>query len=183
MRHASSEELEAGLPLVRSAPSDEGSVRLIVRRPAPDEREVVAEARLTPEEGLVGDDWARRGSRGGSAPPARYAQLTMMNARVAELICGGSDPADWAAAGDQLFVDLDLSVAGLPPGTRLAVGEAVVEISAEPHTGCAKFSARFGPDAVRFANSPQGRALRLRGANASIVQAGVVRAGDCIRRL
>jgi hypothetical protein len=183
MRHASSEELEAGLPLVRSAPADAGVVRLIVRRPARDEREVLDEARLTPGEGLVGDDWVRRGSRGGSAPPARYAQLTIMNARFAELICGDPDPAAWAAAGDQLYVDLDLSVATQPPGTRLALGDAIVELSGEPHTGCAKFSARFGPDALRVANSAEGRALRLRGANASVVRAGTVRTGDTVRRL
>jgi hypothetical protein len=133
-------------------------------------------------EGLVGDMWRRRGSRrtpDGSANP--LAQLTLQNARLAALVAGERER--WPLAGDQLYVDLDLSVDSLPPGTRLAVGSAVIEITPDPHTGCAKFSARFGSDALRFVNSPDGRALRLRGANARVVEAGSVRTGDAIRKL
>jgi hypothetical protein len=182
MRHRTAEELAGGLDGIRSAPADTGTLEMIVRRPAVDEREVLAEGRLTAEDGLVGDDWRARGSRStadGSADPDR--QLTVMGSRVVDLFAGG-DRAAWSLAGDQLYVDLDLSVANLPPGTRLAVGEALVEVTEPPHTGCAKFSARFGSEALRLANSPEGRALRLRGLHVRVVEPGVVRAGDTIRK-
>jgi hypothetical protein len=182
MRHRTAEELAAGLDGIRSAPADAGTLEMIVRRPAVDEREVLAEGRLTAAEGLVGDDWRARGSRStpdGSADPDR--QLTVMGSRVVDLFAGG-DRAAWPLAGDQLYVDLDLSVANLPPGTRLEIGEALVEVTEPPHTGCAKFSARFGSEALRLANSPEGRALRLRGLHVRVVEPGVVRAGDPIRK-
>jgi hypothetical protein len=134
------------------------------------------------ELGLVGDVWLARGSRSrpdGAANP--LAQLTLMNARTAELVTGSRER--WPLAGDQLYVDLDLSIENLPAGTRLAVGEAVVEITEEPHTGCAKFSARFGSDALKFVNKPPGRELRLRGVNARVVTPGAVRAGDAISKI
>lgn len=180
MPHRSADDLLAGLETVEAAPRDEGSVRLIVRRPAVDARETLAEAELDPDVGLVGDSWIDRAGLG-SDGPHRYAQVTLMNARYAELIAGPRD--EWAKAGDQLYVDLDLSTENLPAGTRLALGTAVIELSAEPHTGCAKFSARFGSEALRLANSRRGRHLRLRGANAVIVEAGTVRDGDVIRRI
>jgi hypothetical protein len=176
------DELQAGLDRIRRSPSTDGTVELIVRRPAVDEREVVDEAELDVVAGLVGDTWLERGSRAtedGSANPK--AQLTLMNARLAELVAGTR--GRWQLAGDQLYVDLDLSKENLPPGTRLALGTAVIEATGEPHTGCAKFSARFGSDALRFINSPQGRALQLRGINARVVTAGRVRRGDAIRKL
>lgn len=182
MRHRTAEELAAGLDAIRSAPADDGTLELIVRRPGVDERQVLAEGRLTAEDGLVGDHWRARGSRStpdGSADPDR--QLTVMGSRVIDLFAGG-DRAAWPLAGDQLYVDLDLSVANLPPGTRLAVGEALVEVTEPPHTGCAKFSARFGSEALRLANAPEGRALRLRGLHVRVVEPGVVRAGDTIRK-
>ena len=119
MRHRTAEELAAGMAAVRTAPRDAGTVEMIVRRPAVDEREVVAEGRLTPEDGLVGDDWRRRGSRStpdGSAEPDR--QVTVMNSRCVDLLAGG-DRSAWPLAGDQLYVDLDLSEANLPAGTRI----------------------------------------------------------------
>lgn len=183
MEHRSADELAAGLEWIRRAPAEVGALELIVRRPAVDEREVVDEGRLTPEAGLAGDTWRARGSRhtpDGSAEPDR--QLTIMGARVVDVLAGG-DRAAWPQAGDQLFVDLDLSVANLPPGTRLAIGGAVIEVTQPPHTGCAKFSARFGSEALRFVNSPEGRDLRLRGLNARVVQAGVVRTSDPVRRV
>lgn len=174
--------LQAGLDEIRRSPSDEGTVALIVRRPDEDEREVLEEAALDLEEGLVGDMWRRRGSSrtaDGSANPD--AQVTVMNARVIALLAGARDR--WPLAGDQLYVDFDLSVENLPPGTRVALGSTVLEISAEPHTGCAKFSARFGSDAIRFVNSPLGRELRLRGVNTRVVEPGRVRPGDVVRKL
>ena len=180
MAHKSASELDAGLATVIDAPKDEGTVRLIVRRPGVDAREVLDEGHLDPERGLMGDDWERR-HEGGTAPK-RYAQITVMNARYTELVADSADPARWAEAGDQLYVDMDLSVANLPAGTRLNVGTATIEISAEPHLGCAKFSARFGSDALKLANTSHGRALRLRGANARIVKAGAANRGDAISR-
>ena len=182
-RHLSTGELEAGLERILAAPRAVGTVQLIVRRPAVDEREVLAEAELDLAEGLVGDTWRIRGSKrtaDGSAHPDM--QLNVMSARVVDLVAGG-ERERWALAGDQLFVDLDLSEAHLPPGTRLALGSAVIEVTDQPHTGCAKFSARFGGDAHRFVNTKQHRHLRLRGLNAKVVVPGTVRAGDEIRTL
>jgi hypothetical protein len=182
MRHATIEELETGLDHIRSSPADAGTVELIVRRPAEDEREVLEEGVLDLVEGLVGDVWRQRGSSrtpDGSANPE--AQLTLMNARVAGLVA--RERERWPLAGDQLYVDLDLDADNVPPGTRLALGTAVIEVTAEPHTGCAKFSARFGSDAIRFVNSPAGRQLQLRGINTRVVEAGTVRRGDSIRKL
>jgi MOSC domain-containing protein YiiM len=174
--------LEESLDHIRSAPSDAGTVELIARRPAEDEREVLTEGWLGLHDGLEGDTWRPRGSRhtpdGG---PDAEAQLTLMNARAARAIAGERER--WALAGDQLYVDLDLSLTNLPPGSRLQIGSAVIELSEKPHTGCAKFSARFGNDALRFVNSPVGRELRLRGANCRVVMAGIVRPGDAIRKL
>lgn len=172
------EELLAGLDEVRSAPRDLGSVLAIVRRPAVDQRELVPEAQIDVDEGVVGDTWRARGNRhmpDGAADP--LAQVTVMNARFARVIAG-DEPERWAQAGDQLYVDFDLSVDHLPPGTRIEIGAAQLEVSDKPHTGCAKFAARFGDDALRFVGSPEGRSLRLRGMNAKVLVGGTVRVGD-----
>ena len=182
MEHLSTAALEAGLNDVRASPPDGGTVELIVRRPAVDEREVLAEGTLDADAGLAGDTWPVRGSTStadGSSHPGR--QLTVMNSRAALLVA--QDPDRRMLAGDQLYVDLDLSPANLPPGTRLALGSAVIEVSDQPHLGCAKFAARFGADAWRFVNSRVGRELRLRGLNARVVVAGTVHPGDVIRKL
>jgi hypothetical protein len=174
--------LEAGMAHVRSAPAERGVLELIVRRPAVDEREELDEAVLDLTVGLVGDTWSQRPSK--STPdgsPDPVAQLTVMNVRMAALVAGSAERRQ--LAGDQLFVDLELSEANLPPGTRLAIGDAVIEMSAKPHTGCAKFTARFGLEATRFINSPEGRALRLRGANARVVVPGAIRRGDQVHKL
>jgi MOSC domain-containing protein YiiM len=170
------EELQAGLDEIRSAPTAAGTVELIVRRPHENEREILAEGMLDPDLGLTGDDWRRRS---GSGHPD--TQLTLMNARAIALLARERDR--WPLAGDQLYVDLDLSEENLPPGTRLALGSAQIEVTAEPHTGCVKFSGRFGKDALRFVSTPEGRALRLRGMYAKVVEPGTVRAGDPIRKL
>jgi MOSC domain-containing protein YiiM len=182
MAHLTPLELEAGLGHIRQSPADAGTVELLVRRPAVDEREVLEAADLRLDEGVAGDTWKDRGSTGmpdGSAHPDK--QLNVMNARVIALLA--QEPDRWALAGDQLYVDLDLSEDNLPPGTRLSLGEAVIEVTAQPHRGCAKFSRRFGVDALRFVNSKVGTELRLRGLAAKVVQAGTVRRGDVITKL
>lgn len=182
MGHKSAAELEQGMDRVIAAPADAGAVKLIVRRPGKGQREVLTVGELDSQVGLVGDDWVNRPSRR-TGRPSPYAQLTIMNARFTQLIAGDDGPGSWAQAGDQLYLDLDVSEENLPAGTRLEVGTAVIEIQAEPHTGCAQFDARFGSDALRLASSERGRSLRLRGVNTVVVQSGVVRTGDIARKL
>ncbi len=176
------QELEAGLDAISQSPQDNGVLEMIVQRPQADERQILEHGILDPVAGLAGDNWKTRGSSrtaDGSAHPDM--QLTLMNSRVIALVA--QDQARWPLAGDQLFVDLDLSEANLPPGTRLALDQAVIEVTAIPHTGCNKFAARFGTDALRFVNSPQGRQLHLRGINARVVQGGAIRVGDPVRKI
>jgi MOSC domain-containing protein YiiM len=180
--HLTRAELEAGLPHIRRSPADSGTLELIVRRPAVDEREVLEVAELDPSVGLVGDTWCERPSRrSDDGGPHPEMQLNIMNARAAALLAGSPDR--WALAGDQLYIDLDLSDANLPAGTRLAVGAAVIEITPQPHNGCAKFAERFGQDAVRFVNSPAGKELHLRGVNAKVVQGGAVERGATVSKV
>ena len=169
-------ELEGSLNHLRGAPDESGTVEMIVRRPAHDRREVVEDAVLTLEAGLVGDNWIDRGDT-----PNYEAQITIMSSRYVDLIATSRDR--WPLAGDQIYVDFDLGVGNLPPGTLLALGEAVVEVSASPHTGCAKFRERFGADALRFANSETGREMRLRGVNTRVVEPGRVATGDTIKKI
>jgi hypothetical protein len=176
------EELEAGLDHIRRAPQAEGLLAMIVRRPAVEQREVLEEGRLSLTEGLVGDNWRSRGSSrtdDGQAHPDM--QLNLMNARVIALLA--QEREHWPLAGDQLYIDMDLSTANLPPGTRLGLGTAVIEVTAQPHTGCKKFSTRFGLDAIKFVNSPIGKELHLRGINARVVQPGVIRVRDVVRKM
>ena len=182
LQHAELTRLEERLDHIREAPADGGTVELIARRPAVDEREVLTEAWLDERDGLEGDTWWARGSsRTTDGGPNPEAQLTLMNARAAAVITGERER--WPLAGDQIYVDLDLSQANLPPGSRVQIGSAVIEFSEAPHTGCAKFSGRFGIDALKFVNSPVGRELRLRGANCRVIVAGMVRQGDAITKM
>ncbi len=178
---STTEELQARLDEIRQSPKDEGVLELIVRRPGTDEREVLLEGELDLVEGLVGDTWKSRGSTrsaDGSSHPDM--QLNIMNSRVIALLARDKDR--WPLAGDQLYIDMDLSDANMPPGTRLALGSAVIEVTDQPHTGCRKFQARFGRAALEFVNSRVGRELHLRGINAKVVQPGVIRVGDRVRR-
>lgn len=181
-KHLAREQLEAGLDHVCRSPDDNGVLEMIVRRPRTDEREVLEIGELDKTEGLKGDNWSTRGSaltEDGSAHPDM--QLNLMNSRVIALLA--QDKERWQLAGDQLFVDLDLSAENLPPGSRLAIGSALIEVTDQPHTGCRKFAERFGVDAMRFVNTPMGRKLNLRGINAKVVQSGVVRVGDFVRKV
>lgn len=182
MKHLTMAELEAGLDLIRQSPKDEGLLELIVRRPHVDEREVLDEGELHLESGLAGDSWpSRRSSRTADGTPHPDMQLNIMNSRVIALVAG--DKARWPLAGDQLFLDLDLSAANLPAGTQLAVGSAVIEVTPPPHLGCQKFVSRFGLDAMKFVNSTVGRELHLRGINAKTIQPGCIRVGDVAKKV
>ena len=169
------EDLEAGLEEISRSPKDAGVLEMIVGRPEVNERQVLTEGELTLTDGLVGDNWKRRGRS-----PSLDRQLTIMNARVIALVA--QDRARWEFAGDQLFIDLDLSAANLPAGTQLTIGPAIVEVTPPPHTGCGKFVERFGSDAKAFVNAPERKDLHLRGINAKVVQAGVIRVGDVVSK-
>ncbi len=179
IKYLTTEELEAGLKDIDLSPKNNGVIEMIVRRPDVDKREVLSEAKLDLTEGLVGDNWKARGSSNtadGSAHPEM--QINIMNSRVIALFAQEKDR--WQLAGDQLFIDMDLSAENLPAGTRLALGSAVLEITAKPHTGCKKFAERFGQDAIKFVNSPLGKELHLRGVNARVIQAGTIQVGDVV---
>src|SRR5262245_11054516 len=182
VKHLTTQELEAGLSEIRQSPKDEGALQLIVRRPSVGAREELAVGELDIVEGLVGDTWRlRQSKRTADGSPHPDMQLNIMNARVVNLVA--QDRQRWALAGDQLFVDLDLTAENLPPGTRLAIGSAIIEVTPEPHTGCGKFVERFGVEAMTFVNSDLGRSMRLRGLNAKVVQSGTVRVGDVAKKI
>ena len=181
-RHLTTAALAAGLDEIRRAPKDQGVLELIVRRPQVDEREVLDCGELSLELGLVGDSWITRGSsRTPDGAPHPDMQLNIMNSRATALVAQHKDR--WQLAGDQLYLDLDLSEENLPAGSRFAIGAAVIEVSPQPHLGCKKFVSRFGLEAMQFVNSPLGRQLRLRGLNARVVSAGVIRIGDVVRKI
>jgi MOSC domain-containing protein YiiM len=175
-------EMEAALDYVRAAPLDSGTLELIVIRPGVEEREILEEGQLDLERGLVGDNWGTKPSQS-TGKPKPEAQVTVMSSRAAALVADGEDRAGWAQAGDQLYVDLDLSEANLTPGSKLAIGTAVLEVTQEPHLGCGKFIKRFGADALKLVNSATGRKLRLRGVNTRVAVAGTVRTGDEVRKV
>lgn len=181
IKHLTMEELEGGIAEVCRSPNDHGELKLIVRRPAEGQREVLREGHLDLAVGLLGDNWKTRGSSktaDGSAHPDK--QITITNARMIALVA--REMERWPLAGDQLFVDLDLSASNLPPGTQLAIGFAVIEVTPPPHTGCKKFAARFGEDAVKFMSLPDKKEMHLRGVNAKVVQPGAIRVGDVVRK-
>jgi MOSC domain-containing protein YiiM len=165
------EELQAGLADILASPKDRGELQMIVRRPSRGSREVLSEGMLDLTTGLVGDNWLMRGSS-----PNPEMQVTVTNARAMALLA--REKAFWPLAGDQLYIDLDLSDENLPPGSRVLIGSAIIEITAEPHNGCRRFTDRYGVDAVTFVNSPMGKKLHLRGINARVIQPGQVRIGD-----
>ncbi len=167
IKHLSTDKLELGVEHILAAPSDFGQLKLIVRRPDVDQREMPEEGHLDTEQGLVGDSWFTRDN----ADPE--VQLTIVNARVIGLLAQIRDR--WSLAGDQLYLDMDLSDENLPPGTQLSLGDAIIEITEPPHTGCKKFVARFGVDAMVFVNSGRGKKLNFRGINAKVVQSAGTR--------
>jgi hypothetical protein len=181
-RHLNREELEAGLPEILRAPKDGGVLRAVVIRPQSDARECLRQCELSAELGVHGDNWAKGCWMAlPDGRPHPDVQVTLMNARTIALIA--QDETRWPLAGNNLYVDLDLSAENLPPGTRLAIGTAVVEITAVPHNGCKKFAARFGLEATRFVNSKVGKRLHLRGIYARIARPGTIAVGDLVRKL
>jgi hypothetical protein len=181
-KHLTMPELEAGLDGIRRAPKDEGVLELIVRRPTVNDREILEEAQLHMIEGLVGDSWKRRRSTStADGSPNPLMQLNIMNSRVTALVAQDKDR--WQLAGDQLYLDMDLSEENTPAGSRLSLGSAVIEVTPPPHLGCQKFVARFGRDAMKFVNSPIGKQLHLRGVNARVIQSGIIRVGDVARKI
>ncbi|MDX6405306.1 MAG: hypothetical protein QOH70_2761 [Blastocatellia bacterium] len=181
-KHLTMSELEAGLDEIRLAPKDAGVLELIVRRPGVNDREILEEAELHLDEGLVGDSWKRRRSKTtADGSPNPLMQLNIMNSRVTSLVAQDKDR--WQLAGDQLYIDMDLSEENVAAGTRLALGSAVIEVTPPPHLGCQKFVARFGREAMMFVNSKVGRQLHLRGVNAKVIQGGTIRVGDVARKI
>lgn len=181
-KHLTMPELESGLDDIRRAPKDEGVLELIVRRPVINEREILEEAELHLTDGLLGDSWKRRRSK--STPdgsPNPLMQLNIMNSRVAALVARTKDR--WQLAGDQLYLDMDLSEENMPAESQFSLGSAVIEVTSPPHLGCQKFVARFGQEAMKFVNSPLGKQLHLRGVNARVVQGGIIRVGDVARKI
>jgi len=175
-------ELEAGLDHIRQSPKEEGLLELIVRRPQTEHREVLEEAQLDVEKGLIGDNWTlRKSTRTSDGSPHPDTQINIMNVRSVALVA--QERERWSLAGDQLYLDLDLSKTNLPVGARISIGTAILEVTAPPHTGCQKFVARFGLEAMKFVNSEVGRELCLRGINAKVVQSGTVRVGQIAKKL
>jgi len=178
----SSKELEDGVGAIKLSPNDGGSVEHIVCRPEAGDRQVLEEAQLDVKLGLVGDNWLARGYRkttDGLANPDM--QLNLMNSRAISLIAQTKDR--WKLAGDQFFIDLDLSPDNLPPGTILSIGDALIQITVEPHLGCKKFLERFGRDAAVFVNSTLGKSLNLRGVNAKVIEPGKVKVGSLVKKV
>ncbi len=182
VKHLSLEELQDGLSEILASPKDAGILKAIVIRPETNARVSLQQCELSPEGGVHGDNWAKGCWM--SLPDGRPhpdVQVVMMNARAIALIA--QDEARWPLASDNMVVDLDLSGENLPPGARLSVGLALLEITAVPHKGCKKFAERFGVDATRFVNSREGLRLNLRGIYARIVERGVITVGDTLVKL
>jgi MOSC domain-containing protein len=182
IKHLTTEELEAGLDHICRSPKDNGVLEMIVCRPEIDRREVLGFAVLDVDQGLIGDSWTRRGSsKTPDGGPHPEMQITIMNSRVVALVA--QEKERWPLAGDQLFVEMDLSKANLPAGSSIAIGSAIVEVTQPPHLGCHKFVDRFGADAMKFVNSPVGRELCMRGVHARVLQNGTVRTGDTVKKI
>jgi len=182
MKHLTMDELEAGLDEIKQAPKNNGRLEMIVIRPEVDGRLSLQEGELTVDGGLVGDNWLTKGtSKTPNHTPHPDAQITLANSRVVQLYA--QERERWPLAGDQLFVDFDLSNENLAAGDRLQIGTAVLEVTALPHNGCLKFAQRFGHPAHKFVNVPAHRHLNLRGIYAKVVQNGIIHTGDTIKIL
>ena len=181
-RHLEMAELKDGLAEILKSPKDDGTIKGIVVRPERGERLDVTSRAISLEGGIEGDHWAKgcwKTTDDGRPDPD--VQICIMNARCIALIA--MDRSNWPPAGDNLFVDLDVSPENLPAGQRLALGSAIIEITDIPHLGCDKFVERYGRDACAFVNSRDGKRLRLRGVYARVVQDGLITVGDRITKV
>jgi len=176
MKHLTTEEIEAKLSYVIESPKDNGTLELIVCRPKADEREVLEAGELDIEKGLIGDCWLTYNDG------FLDAQIAIMNSRIIDLLAQEGKER-WKLAGDQLYVDLDLTDENLPFGTKLQIGSAILETTPQPHNGCKKFVERFGLDAMKFVNSPVGKKYHLRGIYARVIQSGTIRQGDSVKKI
>jgi MOSC domain-containing protein YiiM len=182
VKHLNMNELEEGINYIVQTPDDKGPVRMIVSRPETGIRKILNSASLDTIKGLIGDNWKDRGSSGTPKKSANpETQITIMNSRVIDLIAHSSDR--WKLAGDQLFIEMDISRNNIPPGSQLKIGSAVIEVSEKPHTGCQKFSERFGLHALIFVSTPLGLELCFRGINARVLKSGIVTVGDIVNKL
>lgn len=179
LTYVTSEDIQAQLPEILASPSDNGEIKMLVVRRASNHREIRNEVYLSPEGGMEGDRWAKGTS---SADADRGDQLTLMNSRILALIAG-NDPDRMALAGDNIVADFDLRDENLVAGQQLQIGEVVLEVTEVPHKGCIKFSQRFGPQALKFINTPSNRYLHLRGIYVKVVSPGIIRVGDTIRKM
>ena len=182
IKFLNTEELEAGLLEILESPKDEGPLEMIVKRPNVDQREIIEFGEVTQTDGLLGDNWKNKGSsktKDGSA--LMDVQLTIMNARCIQLLAQNKNR--WSLAGDQLYVDMDLSEENLPIGSKLSIGSSIIEVTAIPHTGCKKFVQRFGKEAVIFVNSEIGIKNHLRGINAKVLKSGKFKTGDLVKKI
>ncbi len=175
--------LKAGLDaMLAAAPKDNGTLDLIVMRPDHDLRVLPQSFEVRGDDGLPGDHW-KRGTgyalEDGTGDPD--AQICMMMSGCIRAIAG--DKANWPPAGDNFFIDMDLTPANMPPGTRFAIGSAEFVVTGIPHNGCQSFIDRYGRDACLFVNTGEGKAHRLRGIYARVTRDGTVSVGDTVRKL
>jgi hypothetical protein len=182
LQHLNQAQLEAGIDIIKQSPTDNGTLELISIRPEENERTILEKGTLDTKLGVVGDNWInRRSSRTTDGSPHPDMQINIMNARAAQLVAQAKER--WALAGDQLYIDMDLSTKNLPAGSQIQIGDTILEITDQPHTGCKKFVKRFGLDAMKFVNSEIGRAYNLRGINAKVVKGGTIHSGDSVVKL
>jgi len=159
---------------VKASPKDGGVLKLIVLRLPDEQRQTPPRATLSAEHGVTGDRWSLKTN------PDPLVQVSVMNSRFLEVIAGETERMN--LAGDNLIIDLDLHIDNLPTGTRLRIGQALLEVTDSPHTGCKKFQRRYGKDALDITNTPEGSAMRLRGLLARVIRGGEVQVGDTIHK-
>ena len=180
-KHLTLAELQTQLPAILDSPKDEGVLRGIVIRPGPGERRDADSCEISLAGGVHGDHWAKGCWKSTAAGlPHPDVQICIMNARCIAVIA--QERENWLPAGDNFFTDMDLTPDNMPPGQRLAVGSAIIEITDTAHNGCASFIARYGRDACLFVNTGEGKRLRLRGIYARVVQDGRVSIGDRVSK-
>ncbi len=175
--HLTRAELQAGLPHILASPADDGVLEAIVVRPASGLREEPQSCDISAAGGVRGDHWAQGcWLSTDDGDPHPDVQICIMNARCIAHIAGSRER--WALAGDNLFVDFDIRPENLPPGQRLRIGTAVIEITAVKHAACKSFVERYGQSAAVFVNARKGMSLRLRGVYARVIEDGRVTVGD-----